>query len=70
MSFVTSAAPANDNGVPLDLRGAPVVRAPRRRPQAPYASAEGVILPLAFARRMPGWQSSRVRPELGAAPRH
>ncbi|HLK91377.1 MAG TPA: hypothetical protein VKZ18_15875 [Polyangia bacterium] len=44
--------PANDNTTP-------VVRAPRRRPEATYAAAGNVILPLRFAERMPGWRRSR-----------
>jgi hypothetical protein len=43
---------ANDNAVP-------VVRAPRRRPEATYAAAGNVILPLRFAERMPGWRRER-----------
>jgi hypothetical protein len=37
--------------------GAPLVRALRRRPGATYARAGNVILPLAFAERMPGWRT-------------
>jgi hypothetical protein len=37
--------------------GAPLVRALRRRPGARYATAGNVILPLAFAERMPGWRA-------------
>jgi hypothetical protein len=33
------------------------VRALRRRPGTTYASAGNVILPLAFAERMPGWRA-------------
>ena len=43
---------ANDNTTP-------VVRAPRRRPEATYAAAGNVILPLRFAERMPGWGRAR-----------
>ena len=43
---------ANDNATP-------VVRAPRRRPDATYAASGNVILPLRFAERMPGWQQAR-----------
>ena len=35
----------------------PLVRALRRRPGARYATAGNVILPLAFAERMPGWHA-------------
>ena len=46
---------ANDNA-PEDIRNVkPIVRVPRRRPDAPYAVAANVILPLRFAERMPGW---------------
>ena len=44
--------PANDNA-------AAVVRAPRRRPEATYAAAGNVILPLRFAERMPSWRRAR-----------
>ena len=44
---------ANDNAYHV---GAPVVRTPRGRSDATYARSENVILPLRFARRMPGWQ--------------
>ena len=37
--------------------GPPLVRALRRRPGATYARAGNVILPLAFAERMPGWRT-------------
>lgn len=37
--------------------GPPLVRALRRRPGATYARAGNVILPLAFAQRMPGWRT-------------
>jgi hypothetical protein len=36
---------------------APLVRALRRRPGMRYATAGNVILPLAFAQRMPGWRA-------------
>ncbi len=47
-------APANDNQFRF---GAPVVRAPRRRPRALYARSDNLILPLRFAERLPGWQA-------------
>jgi hypothetical protein len=47
--------PANDNAAP---RPVPIVRTPRARANATYAYADGVILPLRFARRMPGWAVS------------
>jgi hypothetical protein len=56
MRFRTTRVPENDNAA---AREAPVVRTPRRRPQAAYACADGVILPLRFASRMPGWQGVR-----------
>ncbi|HEY7375793.1 MAG TPA: hypothetical protein VIF57_26785 [Polyangia bacterium] len=37
--------------------GPPLVRALRRRPGLRYATAGNVILPLAFAERMPGWRA-------------
>jgi len=46
---------ANDNATP-------VVRAPRRRPDATYAASGNVILPLRFAERMPGWHQGSARP--------
>jgi hypothetical protein len=49
---VAAKGAANDNA-------APVVRAPRRRPDATYAAAGNVILPLRFAERMPGWRRAR-----------
>jgi hypothetical protein len=50
--LVTTKGAANDNATP-------VVRAPRRRPEATYAAAGNVILPLRFAERMPGWHRGR-----------
>jgi len=49
---LTTQGAANDNATP-------VVRAPRRRPEATYAAAGNVILPLRFAERMPGWRRAR-----------
>jgi len=56
-----SAAPPNLGSTPVAndnayFVGAPVVRTPRGRSDATYARSENVILPLRFARRMPGWQ--------------
>jgi hypothetical protein len=48
--------PENDNAA---ARESPIVRTPRGRPDAAYARADGVLLPLRFARRMPGWQGVR-----------
>jgi hypothetical protein len=45
--------------------GPPLVRALRRRPGATYARAGNVILPLAFAERMPGWRT-HAAPRRGA----
>jgi hypothetical protein len=52
---IPSAPAANDNAYAM---GKPVVRVPRGRSGATYARSENVILPLRFARRMPGWQPS------------
>lgn len=46
------ARPANDNASVL---GRAIVRIPPGRSYATYARSENVILPLRFARRMPGW---------------
>ena len=56
MRFRSTRAPENDNAAAPE---APVVRTPRGRPQAAYACADGVILPLRFANRMPGWLGVR-----------
>jgi hypothetical protein len=56
MRFKSTRGPDNDNAT---AREAPVVRTPRGRPDAAYACADGVLLPLRFARRMPGWQGVR-----------
>ena len=48
---------ANDNVPPSERVGPPLVRALRRRPGMTYARAGNVILPLAFAERMPGWRA-------------
>jgi hypothetical protein len=45
-------SPFNDNATP-------VVRTPRRRPDATYAASGNVILPLRFAERMSGWHRAR-----------
>jgi hypothetical protein len=50
--------PANDNRWAHEP---PVVRALRRRPDATYACSANVILPLAFAERMPSWRRARQR---------
>ena len=70
MINIRAAAIANENaartgsGVPAEPDaaaepppGPPLVRALRRRPGATYARAGNVILPLAFAERMPGWRT-------------
>jgi hypothetical protein len=44
---------ANDNAYAF---GRPLVRGLRRRPGVRYARSGNVILPLAFAERLPGWQ--------------
>lgn len=44
---------ANDNGV-IDER--PAVRVPVGRPEQAYAHQGNLILPLRFARLMPGWR--------------
>lgn len=51
-SIIRAVFAANDNAPPKEP---PVVRTLRRRPDATYAQAENVILPLAFAERMEGW---------------
>jgi hypothetical protein len=52
------AAAVNDNAPPVEPPvGPPLVRALRRRPGASYARSGNVILPLAFAERMPGWRA-------------
>jgi hypothetical protein len=50
------APPANDNAVVAP--GKPEVSVPGGRAEATYACAGNLILPLRFARRFPGWQSS------------
>jgi hypothetical protein len=57
MRLRTSEPTANDNAWEP-----PVVRRPAGRPQAAYARSENLILPLRFARQMPGW--ALERPEL------
>ena len=63
ITAIRAAAIANDNAPPAPteapepLPGPPLVRALRRRPGTTYASAGNVILPLAFAERMPGWRA-------------
>ena len=62
LRFEKDVAPANDNARAEDDARAetpPIVRTPRGRPQATYACAAGVILPLRFARRMDGWRAAR-----------
>jgi hypothetical protein len=56
MRFDKEVEPANDNA---RAEAPPIVRTPRGRPQATYACAAGVILPLRFARRMDGWRAAR-----------
>jgi len=56
----TVAAPVE---TPEPPPGPPLVRALRRRPGMRYATAGNVILPLAFAERMPGWRA-RSAPRL------
>jgi hypothetical protein len=46
------AFPANDNG-----EGPPAVRVPEGRPDEAYAHQGNLILPLQFARLMPGWRA-------------
>lgn len=43
----------------------PVIRTPARRPDARYACAANVLLPLRFAQRMPEW---RGKPGFKAGP--
>ena len=73
IAAIRATAMANDNASPVERResavpsgtteapelspGPPLVRALRRRPGTRYASAGNVILPLAFAERMPGWRA-------------
>jgi hypothetical protein len=52
------APPANDNAW---VRGRPIVRTPRGRSRATYAASENLLLPVAFARRMPGWERTERR---------
>jgi len=69
VTAIRAAAIANDNTpaataeTPEPPPGPPLVRALRRRPGMRYATAGNVILPLAFAERMPGWRArSAPRP--------
>jgi hypothetical protein len=55
---IAGAAPANENATPL---APPVVRTPRRRPDATYAASGNVILPLRFAERMRAWRAPPAR---------
>ncbi len=51
--------PANDNGAPAAgtrADDAPVVSIPGDRVEHTYACSGNLILPLRFARRLPGWQ--------------
>jgi len=73
MMNIRAAAIANENGSAPSMPGLadaqpaaapaepppgpPLVRALRRRPGMTYATAGNVILPLAFAERMPGWRA-------------
>ena len=57
-------AHANDNGV-CDER--PVVRVPVGRPEQAYAHQGNLILPLRFARLMPGWQATHAGSSEGQA---
>jgi hypothetical protein len=71
MLIVTSPPPANDNALSQNGPEAPrdpIVRTPRGRARATYASKDGVILPLAFARRMSGWDAARGHAARGALP--
>ena len=47
--------PHNDNAPP---RKSPVVIIPRGRKENAFARAENLILPLRFARRMDGWETT------------
>ena len=58
-------AHANDNGG-CDER--PVVRVPVGRPEQAYAHRGNLILPLRFARLMPGWQVAGAASPEAAAP--
>jgi hypothetical protein len=54
-----------------DPLGKPIVRLLRGRADATYARSGNVILPLAFAQRMPGWRltSGAGAPALPRGPR-
>ena len=54
MRLRTDEPTANDNAWE-----APVVRRPAGRPEAAYARSANLILPLRFARKMPGWAWDR-----------
>jgi hypothetical protein len=54
MRLRTSEPTANDNAWEP-----PVVRRPAGRPEAAYARSANLILPLRFARQMPGWAQDR-----------
>jgi len=73
ITAIRAAAIANDNAPPAqppvepaasepEAAPMPLVRALRRRPGARYATAGNVILPLAFAERMPGWAAGQAQP--------
>jgi hypothetical protein len=56
-------AAANDNAGER-----PVIRTPARRPDARYACAANVLLPLRFAQRMPEWRATGKAGRRAAAP--
>jgi len=56
---------ANDNGM---IDEPPMVRVPLGRPEQTYAHQGNLILPLRFARLMPGWQVAGASGEEVAAP--
>ncbi|HET6148070.1 MAG TPA: hypothetical protein VFH68_11120 [Polyangia bacterium] len=56
---------ANDNGVGEER---PTVRVPVGRPEQAYAHQGNLILPLRFARLMPGWQVARAGSGAAEAP--
>ncbi len=67
VTAIRAAAIANDNApataapeTPEPPPGPPLVRSLRCRPGVTYARAANVILPLAFAQRMPGWHATRA----------
>lgn len=54
MIRMQGASSANDNAKATE--GRPVVRSPKNRPELVYAQQGNLLLPLRFARRMPGWK--------------